>query len=94
MTFNILHQLAKEDLSDLNITVLGDMKNILGKPKASSTSSMKQASSGNVFMKASAVKPPQLNDDMTLPQFRKSKQDWDVFKSTRNPDSCTVVQWM
>ena len=35
-------------------------------------------------MKAPAVKLPQLNEDMILPQFRKFKMDWDVFKRIKN----------
>ena len=33
MTINALHELTKEDLSDLGITILGDIKNILRKAK-------------------------------------------------------------
>ena len=84
MTFNALHELTKEDLSELGITVLGDIENILRKAKASSVSSLNQAGSANIFMKAPAAKLPQLNEDMTLPQFRKFKMDWDVFKRITN----------
>ena len=35
-------------------------------------------------MKAPAARLPQLNEDMTLPQFRKFKMDWDVFKRITN----------
>ena len=88
MTFNVLHELTKEDLSDLCIIVLGDMKNILRNTKASSASSQNQTGSSNIFMKAPAAKLPQLNEDMTLPQFRKFKMDWDVFKRITNlPES-------
>ena len=80
MTFGTLHELKKEDLSDLGITILDDMKSISRKAKASSASSLNQAGSANVFMKTPAAKLPQLNEDMTLPQFRKLKMDWDVFK--------------
>ena len=65
MTFSTLHELKKEDLSDLGITVLGDIKNILRKAKASSTSSLNQASSANVFMKTPAAKLSQLDENMT-----------------------------
>ena len=84
MTFNALHELTKEDSSALGITVLGDIKNILWKAKASPTSSLNQAGSAKIFMKAPAAKLPQLNEDMTLPQFRKFKMDWDVFKRITN----------
>ena len=88
MTFNALHELTKEDLSDLGIIVLGDIKNILRKAKASSASSQNQTGSSNIFIKAPAAKLPQLNEDMTLPQFRKFKMDWDVFKRITNlPES-------
>ena len=84
MTFNASHELAEENLSDLGITVLGDIKNILRKAKASSASSLNHAGSANIFMKAPAATLPQLNEDMTLPQFRKFKMDWDVFKRIKN----------
>ena len=42
MTFNALHELTKEDLSDLGIIVIGEIKNILRKAKASSSSSKNQ----------------------------------------------------
>ena len=84
MTFNALHELTKEDLSDLGIIVLGDTKNTSGNAKASSASSLNQAGSANIFRKAPAAKLPQLNEDMTLPQFRKFKMDWDVFKRITN----------
>ena len=35
-------------------------------------------------MRAPAAKLPQLNEDMTLPQFRKFTMDWDVFKRITN----------
>ena len=96
MTFNALHELTKEELSDLGITVLGDINNILRKAKASSTSStssLNQAGSANIFMKAPTAKLPQLNEDMTLPQFRKFKIDWDVFKRITNlPENQTDAQ--
>ena len=40
MTFNASHEITKEHLSDLGITVLGDIKDNLRKAKASSTSSL------------------------------------------------------
>ena len=86
MTFNALHELIKEDLSNLGLTytVVGDIKNILRIAKASSTSSLNQAGSAKIVMKAPAAKLPQLNEDMTLPQFRKFKIDWDAFKRIAN----------
>ena len=84
MTFNALHELTKEGLSDLGLIGLGDIKNILRKAKASSASSQNQTGSSNIFMKAPAAKLPQLNENMTLPQFRKFKMDWDVFKRITN----------
>ena len=84
MAFNTLHELTKEDLSDLGTKVLGDIKNVLTKAKESSTSSLNQVGSAKVFMKAPTVKLPQLNENMTLPQFRKSKMDCDVFKRITN----------
>ena len=70
MMSNALHELTKEDLSDLGIIVLGNIKNILRKAKASSASLQNQTGSLNIFMKAPAAKLPQLYEDMTLPQFR------------------------
>ena len=57
---------------------------MLRKAKASSTSSLNQTGSTNVFMKAPAAKLPQLNEDMTLTQFRKFKMDWDVSERITN----------
>ena len=84
MTFNVLHELTKKDLTDLSITVPGEIKNILKKAKASSSNSLNQAGSATIFIKAPTAKLAQLNEDMTLPQFRKFKMDWDVFKRITN----------
>ena len=50
----------------------------------SSSNSLNQAGSATIFMKAPTAKLAQLNEDMTLPQFRRLKMDWDVFKRITN----------
>ena len=37
-----------------------------------------------IFMKAPAAKPPQIQTEITHPQFRKFRMDWNIFKQITN----------
>ena len=87
-----LTELTKTDLTDLGITVLGDIKTIPWlSPLIQATAVPADASSDQThpqFMKIPAAQPPQILPDMTNPQFRKFHTDWNVFKKITNlPDS-------
>jgi hypothetical protein len=78
--------LTKEDLTDLGITIIGDIKNIMRHsqqhrvPIPATEPEIPSAS----YMKTPAAKLPELSADMTHPQFRKFQMDWSVFKRITN----------
>ena len=84
---------TKEDLQEIGITTLGDIKAILRHQQhqpAPSTSSAPTTThtTSPPFMKTPAAKLPQLTSEMTKPQFRKFKMDWQVYKHITNlPES-------
>ena len=69
--------------NDLQITVLGDILAILkiGRPATvpqhiPSLLPLQNITPDNPIMKASEMKPPAIESEMTQPQFRKFKIDW------------------
>ena len=83
ITGTLLPELTKELLYDLGIKVLGDALAILQHAKHSTQSvdpPPQDIPDLSSRIKAPSAKLPQLTADMTLPQFRKFKIDWDVFK--------------
>ena len=56
MTFNALHELTKEDLSDIGITVLGDIKNVLRKAKANKNQFTKSSRQFKHFHESTSCK--------------------------------------
>ena len=88
-----LSELTKEDLVDLGITVLGDIKTILRLSQPVPATAVLPADTSSdqpssQFMKIPAAQPPQILPDITHPQFREFRTDWNVFKKITNlPDS-------
>ena len=87
-----LSELTKADLIDLDITVLGDIKTILRLSQPVQAAAVAADTSSDhipsQFMKIPAAQPPRVLPDMTHPQFRKFRTDWNVFKKITNlPDS-------
>ena len=86
-------ELTKEVLQDLGITVIGDILSILKhariineQEKKPDVSSLNPPLSSDYKYRPTNVVTPQLKSDMTHPEFRKFKVDWEVFKSiTRLP---------
>ena len=77
----------RQDFTEVAITMIGDVKNILRHAKsimpttASATSPATVPDNrGTLTMKAPAAQLPHLDADMTKPQFRKFKMDWEMFK--------------
>ena len=73
----LLPDLNKQFLTDLGITVIGDILTIL----QHATQSPSSATSHSSFLKPAMAKAPEIAADMTCPQFRKFKVDWDVYKN-------------
>lgn len=83
ITENSLADLTKDYLHDLEIKVVGDILAILrhAKSHAPPTTTLSTSSShASVTSKAVLSKAPHASSDMTNPQFRKFRIDWDVFK--------------
>ena len=78
-----LKDITKEDLKDLGIAVLGDIKTILKIGSTQETPDNIQ-SMHHSFMKAPAAKLLGLTAEMTRPQFRKFRTDWGVLKKIMN----------
>ena len=76
ITGDLLSDLTKDTLQELGITVLGDCLAIVRHSRNSVSSTITQS----VQIKAPAAKLPQINQEMTLQQFRKFLIDWNVFK--------------
>ena len=89
MNETILSELTKDNLQDLEITAIGDILSILKHSKTETTTNTR-------VVPSSIGKPPklpQLTNEMTLPQFRKFKIDWTVFKNiTLLPDNQITSQ--
>ena len=91
ITEDNLPEFLQSDLRELGFTALGDIKNILKHTRLlqqpsniSTTPDSTQHTTSQLFMKTPAAKLPQLNADMTHPQFRKFTTDWNVFKRITN----------
>ena len=86
-------ELTKEILQDLGINVIGDVMSILKharllkeKEKKPDVSSLVPPPSSDFKYRPSNITAPKLKSEMTHPEFRKFKVDWEVFKSiTRLP---------
>ena len=80
ITGELLPELTEQFLDKLKIDIVGDVMAILrhAKSKTLTASNTPQQPS---FVKPPSAKLPQLHSDMTHPQFRKFKIDWDVFKN-------------
>ena len=85
-TWNIT-DFERQDFHDLEITAIGDIKNILRHAKATSTTTATDIVPTAPAIKAPAAVLPRIDADMTKPQFRKFRIDWSMFKrSTRLQD--------
>ena len=91
-----LPDLSKEYLWDLGITIIGDIITIL---KHITTFNAQQQPSSTVtsdlnpretIVKSASIPPPKLQAEMTHPQFRKFKVDWDVYKKISNISSSNI----
>ena len=86
-------EFTKEDLQEIGVTTLGDIKAIIRHQQhppalSTSSSSIATATASPTFMKMPAAKLPQLTAEMTKPQFCKFKTDWQVYKHITNlPES-------
>ena len=90
ITGELLSDITKETLQELGINVLGDCLAIL---KHARNSISKPAAIQPASIKAPAAKLPQINQDMTLQQYRKFLIDWNVFKQiTGITDTQITVQ--
>lgn len=79
----LLPSLDKPLLTDLGITVIGDILKILNHIKQL-TPRIKSALTtipSTPQSKAPPAKLPEINSEMTRPQFRKFKIDWEVYKN-------------
>ena len=77
--------LTKDLLKEMGVTVIGDIMNIMRyaspdtKPRTSHAAHVKPS-----------VKIPELRAEMTHPEFRKFKVDWDVYKTMSQPESSQI----
>ena len=80
----LLPDLTKVHLSDLGITVIGDILIILWQAKkSSSNNTIETTTKSPAFtLKPPAAKLLLITSDMTYLQFRKFRIDWEVFKTT------------
>ena len=84
--------MTKEDLSVLGINVMGDVKKIIRCLKQLAPIEPVDIKPG-ISAKIPAAKLPQLQAEMTKPQFRKFLIDWSVFKKITNiPDNQVHAQ--
>ena len=72
-----LSGLTESSLTTLGVTVLGDVVAILQHAKSSIPPSRPSTCT---IVKPPSAKLPEITSDMTLPQLRKFRIDWDVFK--------------
>ena len=83
ITESLLPQLDHQFLTQLGITVIGDILYILKATEQPSTSPISTPPNDITtpsFTKSTPVAPPQVVSELTFPQFRKFKIDWNVFK--------------
>ena len=82
ITEEFLSDLSKENITDLGITIVGDILGIIRHSKylTSSTGPTVPPSSDIPRSKPATVKQPCVTSGMTNPQFRKFRIDWDVYK--------------
>jgi len=80
LTETSLNDLSKEYLKDLEITVIGDIIAILKHIKTTNSS----ATLTPTVTPKNVIKPPEIKSDMTHPQYRKFKVDWNVYKHITN----------
>ena len=88
----VLH-LTADDLKSLDITVLGDILAILQYAKTINSSKMvaEGVSTTPTYRPPPAtVKLPSIVTEMTHPQFRKLRIDWDVYKKVTNIPSSQI----
>ena len=87
LTESSLPELTKEYLKDLGINLIGDIITIL-KHIQTHLQTVNSTNANPTLPRETVVKsnipPPQLHADMTHPQFRKFKIDWDVYKKISN----------
>ena len=87
--------LSKEDLRDMNITIMGDILAIIKKPKRKTTPTEEEHSSETHAraQKMQSIPLPKVTAQMTQHEFRKFKVDWSVYKKiTQLPEGQTGVQ--
>ena len=75
MSIDTVTELDRDTLTELGVATIGHALSIL---KHAKKADIKPAKS--LGMKTAAPKPPQLVADLTRPQFRKFRIDWDVYK--------------
>ena len=93
MNETILSELTKDNLQDLEITAIGDILSILKHSKTETPTTTNTRVVPSSIVKPPPPKLPQLTNGMTLPQFRKFKIDWTVFKNiTLLPDNQITSQ--
>ena len=84
ITDNNIKSLTAQHLTELQITVLGDRLSILGHVKTKFPTDTSTAASDTSGYRppgaAAGLKPPDICNEMTHPQFRKLLVDWDVYK--------------
>ena len=73
-------EFERQDFRDLEITAIGDIKNIIQHAKSSNTDAVSVAPTPTV--KPPTATLPIIEADMTKPQFRKFRIDWQMFKSS------------
>ena len=75
MSIDTVTELDRDTLTELGVATIGHALSIL---KHAKKADIKPAKS--LGIKTAAPKPPQLVADLTRPQFRKFRIDWDVYK--------------
>ena len=87
LTESSLPDLTKEYLKDLGLTIIGNiiiiLKHIAQSNQPVSNNSVittNPSNSHETIVKSNNISPPQLQAEMTQPQFWKFKVDWDVYK--------------
>ena len=73
-------ELTRELLTELKVKSIGHALSIIRHAKHTDTKPSTQTATA----KPANVKPPQLSADITHPQFRKFKIDWNVYKTISN----------
>ena len=78
MTERTLPAISKQHLTDIGITVLDDVLSII-QHATTPTANTIQANISTPLVKPPSIKPPSIIAEMTNPQFRKAKIDWDIY---------------